>query len=56
MKLKIELEFGNEAMQTYSQAVAAIRRAIGWRHEVTREEGRLMDLNGNTVGKWSVTK
>lgn len=60
MKLVIEVELGNDAMQTAADAGYAINRALLKQaasaidplneHEV----GTVRDGNGNTVGKWEV--
>jgi hypothetical protein len=55
MKLVIEIEFGNEAMQTYAEAREAILELRTPRHNPEKgDSGKLRDLNGNTVGTWRV--
>lgn len=58
MKLVIEIEFGNDAMQRYSQARAVIQDAVGtsdYRAKPTLgDDGSLRDKNGNRVGFWEV--
>jgi hypothetical protein len=58
MKLIIELEFGNDAMQHYSEARTAIRNSLGMSAHRAKPEigdaGTFRDLNGNRVGKWYV--
>ncbi len=57
MKLTLTLEFGNDAMQTYAEARAAITAKLRTGALKPREGdgGKLMDLNGNSVGTWEVT-
>lgn len=60
MKLVIEIEFGNDAMQRYSQARATIADAVGTSAYRAKPElgegGTLRDVNGNRVGHWTVTE
>ncbi len=58
MKLTITLQFGNDAMQTYSEARAAIAHALrtGALKPRDGDGGKLMDLNGNSVGAWEVSE
>jgi hypothetical protein len=59
MKLKIEIEFGNDAMQTYGEAVYVINEALARRAELAPkvgDYGSLFDVNGNYVGTWIVRK
>lgn len=66
MKLTIEIEFGNDAMQRYSESTEAIAQAFkpGRRNMFTRtgngtpsagDGSHIKDENGNTVGKWEVS-
>jgi hypothetical protein len=59
MKLIIEIEFGNDAMQRYSQARSIIRDGLGMSEHRAKptagDEGVFFDVNGNRVGKWYVT-
>lgn len=58
MKMVVEIELGNEAMQTASDVIGAVRDALLRQasshleplnqHEV----GTIRDANGNTVGEW----
>lgn len=55
MKFKLEIELGNDAMQTPSDVRRALREiAATARFPVAGEEdeGRIGDENGNTVGRW----
>ena len=64
MKLRIEVEIGNDAMRTKAelvQAVLKIRRQLkrdlnlrDKRHGANR--GSVLDVNGNTVGRWEVAE
>lgn len=60
MKLRIEIEFGNDAMQRYSQARAVIQDAVGTSEYRAKaavgDNGTLRDINGNRVGHWEVTE
>jgi hypothetical protein len=57
MELQIKIKFGNDAMQTPADAVYALGRFTARAEDdfepVTgADEGKLFDLNGNTVGTW----
>lgn len=59
MRLVIEIEMGNDAMKTGTHAGTAlldlaghIRHEIGRREPTYRDEGKIRDVNGNTVGFW----
>jgi hypothetical protein len=58
VKLKIEIDFGNDAMQRYSQARATIADAVGTSEYRDKpsigDRGTLRDVNGNRVGFWEV--
>jgi hypothetical protein len=60
VKLYVEVELGNEAMETAEQATIAITSALMWRSSSPasplnqNEVGSIRDLNGNTVGNWEV--
>jgi hypothetical protein len=53
---------GNDAMETASQAVSAIERAVLTQHPEPfsplepGDAGVILDLNGNSVGRWLVEK
>jgi hypothetical protein len=54
MKLTIEIEFGNDAMQTTDEAKLAILDAfakLSNRFEPKAAGIHIRDINGNTVGK-----
>ena len=57
MEFKLTIELGNAAMQTaldVSESVAS-SLDVGYDAELTDGmEGRMRDLNGNTVGRWEV--
>lgn len=65
MKLTLEVELGNDAMQTYADALEAIRKSFDSvimeqdapnNTRVEEDEtGVIRDLNGNAVGSWEVT-
>lgn len=58
MKIKIEIETSNEAMQTWEDVKKAITyRLKNYEGEVTLPELRLIsDENGNTIGKMEVSE
>lgn len=60
MKFTLEIELGDEALQTLADvqaAIAASRRSLADGNEPLEigDSDRLWDINGNTVGKWEVT-
>ena len=57
LKLKVELDLGNEAMLSLSDVVGALQRAHGDEGALVLIEGDggvLRDENGNRVGVWGV--
>lgn len=58
MKIVIEIDLGNEAMQTpvdVENAVAMHVRTVSDTAPLTAGQGgRILDVNGNTVGRWEV--
>lgn len=60
MKVVIEIEFGNDAMQRYSQARSVIRDGLGMSEHRAKphvgDGGVFFDVNGNRVGKWEVVE
>lgn len=59
MKLRIEIKFGNDAMQTYQDARTALLKASKSMESFGEfpndgDDGKIRDENGNTVGAWSV--
>jgi hypothetical protein len=60
VKLTIVVELGNAAMQTgqdVSEAVRIVANQLEQRYgrePCRQDEGRIRDLNGNTVGKWEL--
>lgn len=67
MKLHIAIEFGNDAMQTYNEARAAVAHALGLPRRLRNtligtgqpsegDGGKILDVNGNRVGEWEVTE
>ena len=49
-QIRITINFGNAACQ-YPKNVPKLLRAIADKFENGQEPGRVMDLNGNSVGK-----
>jgi len=65
MKFTLEIELGNEAMQTPSQVGRALKYVAGGLLDPdTRgenkfgvyDDGAIKDSNGNQVGSWVVTR
>jgi hypothetical protein len=60
MKFTLEIDLGNDAMQTGSDVAAALRRLAVKLSDSLFDEGadhgRIMDLNGNKVGTWEVSE
>lgn len=62
MKFVLSIELGNEAMRTKADLVRAIlkvkrsiQREVNLRDKrVGANSGAVLDLNGNTVGRWAV--
>lgn len=59
MKVVIEVDLGNEAMQSPLNVIHAVENALHKQtdlHEPMQagQGGPLRDVNGNTVGKWVV--
>lgn len=60
MKFTLEIELGNDAMQTYADIAHAVRRIFSDfanRHENAADDmGRIYDINGNKVGTWEISE
>jgi hypothetical protein len=61
MKITIEIELGNEAMQTFDDVATAVQDCANSLSDSTGilcdgEAAKLWDSNGNTVGKWEVSR
>jgi len=59
MKFLLEIELGNEAMSRTSHVSEVLRKVAKMVDEaqIRRLDGsRIMDVNGNTVGKWEFTE
>jgi len=65
-KFKLEIQLGNDAMQTYGDIELALRQVC---HRMRRNfnplevptnktgnDGKILDANGNKVGFWMVVK
>ena len=52
--ISIEIETGNEGMQTPEDVARALSRAAA-RIEDGGDSGPIRDYNGNTVGRWEVS-
>lgn len=60
-RIVVEIELGNDAMKTGNHVGDALRDLGGYiRHDIgrneptCRDEGKIRDVNGNTVGFWRV--
>jgi hypothetical protein len=62
MKFRLEIELGNDAMQTLDDVIAALqasRNSLADGNEpltIGDNDRVLGDENGNNIGKWEVTK
>lgn len=57
MKFILEIELGNDAMQTPEDIAYAIDAINTWPLRFTPgQEEPVRDINGNTVGKWQITE
>ncbi len=61
MKVTVEVELGNDAMQTAGEVLRALTASFRINASANvrmcaGEEGVVMDVNGNRVGKWEVMK
>lgn len=60
MTLTLTIDFGNDAMQTGVDAARALRSVAdklarnGSFQPTKVDGGKIMDLNGNSVGKWEI--
>lgn len=59
MKFLLEIKIGNDAMQTCNHLADALRDVAdgtfaGLDQAPVRDSGRIVDANGNTVGKWEL--
>ena len=53
----LKITLGNEAVQTgydIAMILKALSKKIDTIHDMKGEYGKLMDLNGNSVGSWVV--
>lgn len=58
MKVTIEIDLGNEAMQTALDVSEAVAESLDVGYDATLVAGMtgaMRDCNGNTVGRWAVT-
>lgn len=63
MKFKLEIELGNDAMQSYEDIIGALEKTAGKLRETARfhapakgDTAKVMDQNGLSVGKWCITR
>jgi hypothetical protein len=59
MKFVLEIELGNDAMQTVDDVVIAMKGTLRNKNGASElqvgEYGTIKDLGGSTVGKWEVS-
>jgi hypothetical protein len=58
MKFTLEIELGNAAMRTAGDIAGALAKIAGRidpRDVAAGAGGAVLDVNGNTVGRWEVT-
>lgn len=55
MKFKLEIELGNVAMDSHEDIADALIE-VGKNLLQGNDHTTIRDLNGNTVGKWEITK
>lgn len=60
MKFTLEIELGNDAMQNGRDVALALKRLgaklVDHRFDDGTDHGKIMDLNGNSVGTWDISK
>lgn len=60
MKFTLEIELGNEAMQTAEDVASKLRdiarRVDSCTFDSVEGPYKILDTNGNTVGSWAVSK
>lgn len=60
MKFMMEVELGNDAMTTINDVAATLRitskKLRDYEKPLAGETGRIMDRNGNSVGRWCFTE
>lgn len=61
MRFTVEIELGNDAMQTWGDVRRVLRELVRHLSDATQphskpqiDGGKIMDVNGNSVGKWEV--
>jgi hypothetical protein len=52
-KFVMEIDFGNDAMQTRSHLIRALKNVVK-QIEDGMEAKKILDQNGNAVGKWEI--
>ena len=59
MTFTLTIELGNDAMQNASDVARALRKLAGkidLREFDKIDGGKIMDVNGNSVGEWEVSE
>jgi hypothetical protein len=62
MRFTLEIELGNEAMQTVGDVLKAFQPTLGnpldWTSTILNvgDGSKIRDVNGQAVGKWEVTE
>ena len=54
-KFTVEITLGNAAMIDEEDVAPALRQVAASIIQTGRNEGRVMDINGNSVGTWAFT-
>ena len=52
MRFTLEIQLGNDAVQT-SADIAEILRRVSSQASIADETDTIRDINGNTVGRWT---
>jgi hypothetical protein len=58
VKFELHIELENDAMQTYEDIARSLEQTASKLRDYARvtvgETGRIMDINGNAVGRWKI--
>lgn len=56
MKLSITIDSDNDACQTKSEVIALLKKTIEKIKNASErlDGGRILDINGNSVGEWEI--
>lgn len=56
MKFKLKINLGSDAMQLTEDIAEALHRVAYRVEQHDDDKGVILDINGNTVGEWSIAK